>query len=84
LLKVRFWKKWVVWNDTHWKMDSRGSLIHTRELEIVRNFYGEIAKTADYREQIEIEKYAIKSESTRQQENFVRVARYFPELNATR
>ena len=76
------WKKWVVWNDVYWEVDSSGALIHTRGLEIVRNIYGEIAKTADYRERIEIEKYAIKSESTRQRENFVMAARYIPELNA--
>jgi len=76
------WKKWVVWNGAYWETDSGGALIHTRGLEIVRNIYGEIAKTADYRERIEIEKYAIKSESTRQRENFVRAARYIPELNA--
>jgi len=77
------WKKWIVWNNAYWETDIGGALIHTRGLEIVRNIYGEIAKTADYRERIEIEKYAIKSESTRQRENFVRAARYIPELNGT-
>jgi putative DNA primase/helicase len=75
------WKKWIVWNDAHWEADS-GALIHTKGLEIVRNIYAEIYKTADYRERMEIEKYAIKSESTRQRENFVRAARYILELNA--
>jgi putative DNA primase/helicase len=58
------WKKWIVWNDAYWEADS-GALIHTKGLEIVRNIYGEIYKTADYRERIEIERYAIKSESIR-------------------
>ena len=31
------WKKWVVWNGTHWEVDSGGAMIHTRGLEIVRN-----------------------------------------------
>ena len=75
------WKKWIVWNDTHWEMDT-GALIHTKGLEIVRNIYTEIAKTADYRERMEIEKYAIQSESTRRREGFVRAARYIPKLNA--
>jgi len=66
------WKKWIVWNGAHWEADSGGALIHTKGLEIVRNIYAEIYKTADYRERMEIEKYAIKSESTRQRENFVR------------
>ncbi|MDR2941293.1 MAG: hypothetical protein LBV17_01715, partial [Treponema sp.] len=76
------WKKWLVWNDTRWETDSGGALIHTKGLEIVRNIYAEIYKTADYRERMDIEKYAIKSESTRQRENFVRAARYIIELNA--
>ena len=58
-------------------------MILTRELEIVWNIYGEIVKTADYRERIKIEKYAIKIESIRQRENFVKVVRNFPKLNAT-
>ena len=57
-------------------------MIHTKGLEIVRDIYAEIYKTADYRERMEIEKYAIKSESTRQRENFVRAARYILALNA--
>jgi putative DNA primase/helicase len=76
------WKKWIVWNDTHWEADS-GALIHTKGLEIVRNIYGEIYKTADYRERREIERYAIKSEAIRQRENFIRSAQRILKLNAS-
>ena len=76
------WKKWVVWNGTHWEVDGGGAMIHTKCLEIVRNIYAEIQKTADYRERMEIEKYAVKSESIRQRENFVRSAQRIIELNA--
>jgi putative DNA primase/helicase len=76
------WKKWIVWNGANWETDSGGALIHTKGLEIVRSIYAEIYKTADYRERMEIERYAIKSESTRQRENFVRAARYILGLNA--
>jgi len=76
------WKKWIVWDDTHWEIDY-GALVHTKSLEIVRNMYAEMHKTADLRKQMEIEKYAIKSESIRQRENFVRSARYILDLNAT-
>jgi putative DNA primase/helicase len=62
-------------SDTHWEADSRGALIHAKGLEIVRNIYAEVYKTADYRERMKIKKYAIKSESARQRENFVRAAR---------
>jgi hypothetical protein len=54
-----------------------------RGLEIVRYIHVEITKTADYQEWIEIERYTTKSESNRQRKNFIRAARYFPELNAT-
>ncbi|MDR2740538.1 MAG: DUF5906 domain-containing protein [Treponema sp.] len=76
------WKKWVVWDETHWQVDS-GALIFTNQLQMVRNIYAELYKTADYRDRIEIEKYAIQSESMRRREASVRAAQYIPFLNAT-
>jgi putative DNA primase/helicase len=58
------WKKWVVWEDTYWQLDS-GCLVFTKQLEMVRNIYAELYKTTDYRDRMEIEKYAIQSESMR-------------------
>jgi putative DNA primase/helicase len=52
------WKKWVVWDDTHWQVDT-GALLYTKQLEMVRNIYAELYKTADYRDRQDIEKYAI-------------------------
>ena len=81
---IRFiapWKKWVVWDDTHWEVDS-GPLIHAKGLDMVRNIYAEIYKTADYRDRMDIEKYAIQSESTRRREAFVKAASWIPDLNA--
>jgi hypothetical protein len=52
------WKKWVVWDDTHWQVDT-GALLYTKQLEMVRNIYIELYKTADYRDRQDIEKYAI-------------------------
>jgi putative DNA primase/helicase len=52
------WKKWVVWDDTHWQVDI-GALLYTKQLEMVRNIYAELYKTADYRDRQDIEKYAI-------------------------
>jgi putative DNA primase/helicase len=43
------WKKWVVWDDTHWQVDN-GVLLYTKQLQMVRNIYAELYKTADYRE----------------------------------
>jgi putative DNA primase/helicase len=76
------WKKWVVWNGSHWEIDE-GALIHTKGLETVRNIYDEVLKTDDYRERIEIEKYAMLSESMRRREAFVRAASFIKELNIT-
>jgi putative DNA primase/helicase len=75
------WKKWVVWDETHWQVDT-GALLYTKQLEMVRNIYAELYKTADSRERWEIEKYAIQSESMRRREASVRAAQYIPCLNA--
>jgi hypothetical protein len=40
-----------------------GALIHEKGLEMVRNIYNDLLKTADYRDRMEIEKYAMLSES---------------------
>ena len=58
-------------------------MIHTKGLEMVRNIYGELYKTADYRDRMDIEKYAIQSESTRRRKAFVEAASWIPFLNAT-
>jgi putative DNA primase/helicase len=76
------WKKWVVWNGTYWQMDG-GALIHEKGLEMVRNIYDELLQTADYRDRIEIEKYAILSESVRRREAFVKSASWINALNIT-
>jgi putative DNA primase/helicase len=75
------WKKWIVWDGTRWELDY-GPLVHEKGLEVVRKIYAEVAKTADYRERMEIEKYAIQSESTRRREAFVKGATWIPALNA--
>jgi putative DNA primase/helicase len=76
------WKKWVVWNGTHWEMDE-GALIHTRGLQTVRNIYDEVLLTDDYRERMEIENYAKLSESMRRRKAFVEAASLIEELNIT-
>ncbi|MDR0794924.1 MAG: hypothetical protein LBE79_02545 [Tannerella sp.] len=75
------WKKWLVWNGKHWETDEGGALVHTKGLEIVRNIYDDLARTADYRERIEIENYARLSESTRRREAFVKAAAWIKALN---
>jgi putative DNA primase/helicase len=74
------WKKWMVWQNTHWQTDD-GALIHEKGLAMVRNIYDDLLKTDDYRDRIEIEKYAMLSESVRRREAFVKAASWITELN---
>jgi putative DNA primase/helicase len=76
------WKKWLVWNGKHWETDE-GALIHTRGLQTVRNIYDDVLLIGDYRERMEIEKYAMLSESMRRREAFVKAASLIHELNIT-
>jgi putative DNA primase/helicase len=76
------WKKWVVWNGSHWEMDE-GALIHERGLETVRNIYDDVLKTDDWRERMEIENYAKLSESMRRRKAFVEAASVIKALNIT-
>jgi putative DNA primase/helicase len=76
------WKKWLVWNGGYWETDE-GALIHTRGLQTVRNIYDDVLLTDDYRERLEIEKYAMLSESMRRREAFVKAASLIHELNIT-
>ena len=75
------WKKWLVWNGKYWVMDEGGVMIHEKGLEMVRNIYDELMKTADYRERIDIEKAAMMSESVRRRKAFVEAAAWIKELN---
>jgi putative DNA primase/helicase len=75
------WKKWIVWNGMFWELDEGGVMIHEKGLEMVRNIYDELLKTADYRERIDIEKAAMLSESVRRREAFVRAATWIKALN---
>jgi len=77
------WKKWLVWNGTHWKTDESGALVHGKGLATVRNIYDELMKTTDYRERIEIEKYAVISESVRRRKSCVEAASWIESLNTS-
>jgi putative DNA primase/helicase len=75
------WKKWVVWNGQFWEMDEGGALVHEKGLEMVRNIYDELLKTADYRERIDIEKAAVLSESVRRRKAFIEAASWIKDMN---
>jgi putative DNA primase/helicase len=74
------WKKWIVWDGKHWQMDD-GYMIHDKGLKMIREIYAEQLNTSDYRDRMEIEKYAIQSESARRRKAFVEAASWIPELN---
>jgi putative DNA primase/helicase len=75
------WKKWLVWNGTHWETDEGGALVHEKGLETVRNIYDELSKTDDYRERNDIENFGKISESVRRREAMIKTAQYIKELN---
>jgi len=75
------WKKWLVWNGTHWETDDGGALIHEKGLETVRNIYDDLSKTINYRERNDIENFARISESFRRREAMIKTAQYIKELN---
>jgi putative DNA primase/helicase len=74
------WKKWLVWNGTHWELDN-GYLIHDRGLKMIRGIYEELLKTSDIRDRLDIEKHAMQSESARRRKALIEVAAWIPELN---
>jgi len=75
------WKKWMVWDGTHWETDEGGSLVHEKGLESVRNIYDDLLKTDDYRERNEIENFGKISESMRRREAMIKTASYIKALN---
>jgi putative DNA primase/helicase len=50
---------------------------------MVRGLYDEAGKLADYRERMEVEKYAMQSESTRRRKAFIEAATWITELNVS-
>jgi putative DNA primase/helicase len=79
---VAAWKKWVVWTGRRWKMDD-GYLVHDKGLQMIRSIYDELLKTDDYRDRLELEKYAMQAEAVRRRKAFLEAASWIPELNIT-
>ncbi|AEF82605.1 DNA primase family protein [Leadbettera azotonutricia] len=76
------WKKWVVWTDNHWQIDE-GFLIHDKGLAVIHSIYDQMLKTDDYRDRMEIEKYALQSEALRRRKAFIESASLMKEMNIT-
>jgi putative DNA primase/helicase len=76
------WKKWVVWTGDHWQVDE-GYLIHEKGIEVIHSIYDQLLKTTDYRDRMEIEKYALQSESLRRRKAFIESASLAKGMNIT-
>jgi putative DNA primase/helicase len=74
------WKKWIVWTGQHWQLDD-GYLIHDKGLAVIHSIYDEMLKTTDYRERMDIEKYALQSESLRRRKAFIESASLMRGMN---
>jgi|TergutMp193P3_1026864.scaffolds.fasta_scaffold53565_2 putative DNA primase/helicase len=74
------WRKWLVFNGRRWVIDD-GALIQERGLSMVRGIYNDLQKTSDYRDRIEIERYAILCESVRRRESLIKAASWITALN---
>jgi putative DNA primase/helicase len=74
------WKKWLVFDAQRWKIDD-GALIHEKGLKMIRGIYSELLKTSDYRDRLEIERYATLCESVRRREALIKAASWIAELN---
>ena len=59
------WKKWLVWNEKYWELDDGERKINKCVRRMVRGIYDDALNTADYRERMEIEKFAAQSEGIR-------------------
>jgi putative DNA primase/helicase len=76
------WKKWIVWTGKYWRIDE-GYLIHEKGLQVIHGIYDELLTTGDYRDRMEIEKYALQSESLRRRKAFIEAASLMRELNVS-
>jgi putative DNA primase/helicase len=59
------WKKWLVWNKKYWEIDNGECNINKCVYEMVHGIYNDALNTADYKERMEIEKFAMQSEGIR-------------------
>jgi putative DNA primase/helicase len=76
------WKKWIVWTGRYWQIDE-GYLIHEKGLAVIHSIYDELLKFDDYRDRMEIEKYALQSEALRRRKAFIEAASLMREMNIT-
>ncbi|MDR2865232.1 MAG: DUF5906 domain-containing protein [Spirochaetaceae bacterium] len=84
--KIRYnfaWKKWIVWNEKYWQVDDNDAQVNAFVKEMVRGIYHDALNTSDYKERIEIEKFAMQSESVRRVHACIELAGKHPEILIT-
>ena len=62
---IRFvpeWGKWLIWDNTHWRVDQDGAIMRLAK-ETVRAMYAEAGTLDDARKRAELGKYALKCEA---------------------
>jgi putative DNA primase/helicase len=77
------WKKWLCRNGKFWKTYEGEVRINEYVKTMVRGIYRDMLDTSDYRERIEIDKFASKSESMRNRKAFIEAASKIDEVNIT-
>ena len=68
---------------SRWEVDECGALIQDKCLKTIRGIHREVLKTGNFRERLEIEKFAIISENARRRKHCVELATLIKELNIT-
>jgi putative DNA primase/helicase len=77
------WKKWLCWNGKFWETDEGEIRINEYVKMMVRGIYRDMLDTSDYRERLEIEKFAVSSESMRRINACISLASKRPEIRIT-
>jgi putative DNA primase/helicase len=77
------WKKWLCWNGRYWETDEGEVRINEYVKIMVRGIYRDMLDTSDYRERLEIEKFAVSSESMRRINACISLASKRPEIRIT-
>lgn len=76
------WKKWLIWDGRRWESDE-SNRIYELAKKIVRDLHDDVLGLSDYRDRIELEGHAIKSEAVRRRKSTVEAASWEQAINIT-
>jgi putative DNA primase/helicase len=77
------WKKWLVWNGRYWETDEGEVRITKRCIGMIRSLYDKALNVDDYKERIEIEKFAMQSENFRRLDACIKMAAKLEKIQIT-